>query len=1040
MRESTEHSGAMSIVRNLILLLSTAAVLAILFAGYWTVLQGAGQPGGGGARAPLPVAEADLPDTVAQVGAIEVPGGGAAAWTSYDERSGQPVMRFSCESYSPVPGSRNEVHCTRPRLTQRLPGGMVATVAGEEARLLVDRAGGTGLRPRSGRISGQARIIVDRAAGLDQPPLSERPQDQVLVELDYFDFDLNIGSMRTTSAVRAVSRDFEITGAGLEFVWNQTSNRIEKLELAQGRRLVLHMQRDLASGPDEAPDAPAAPHAVSPAPAAAPMPAAAPAKRGAAGYEFTLSGGVLAQHYRSRRLAKSQHTSEFVGEIDAEALRLVFDMQSSASLLAERDPNASRGPFDPREHLVIDWSGPLSILPDEAQRPGDGPRRRVDALGERVVLRLPRGAVTTGGLTLQHDAERLWLRPGPDGRVTMRLGGLEASAGSVYFDGAQRVLKLLGPVWLRSGERRDASEIACRDWAEFELQPSSGRTVGADIDGFGSVRRARFVGAVVANVDRERVTANELVAHFAEATVATSASAADAAPGDGLATRIEAIEAGGNVLLTSGERRLSCWWLRAALDVDGEGRRAPRHVTADGFVMLVDRQRRLQAEGRRLDARLDDARRIDRAAISGTAEHPAKVRAEDYMVRGHEIDFDSGRKTMKVDGWSELTFRASRSLRGLPQSGATPTRVVSRESLVIDLRPERNAVRFAGEVTARNGDEELLADAVTLYLGDASEEPGPAGATGASNVGRALHALLGQGGTAAVSVARSSLAAVEAARGGGAADEPGPILGERLARKEPVRLLARNAVVQTNAYVAGDAEPILHQSLAAPEINVDIAARAIRTLGQTSLYMIDRRLDAEESAAGPSALVSRGPSQTILRSERALTYSLGADGPQRLDRVILEGDVRFRRVTGEELLDLERMLPRRAQDPALHRQLETRNTYLESDRLECELRADAAGPGGGRSALALSWIGASGDVYLRDQRGDDVRSVETDRLEFDRLQGLVRVLGEGGRLARVYNENLRTGRLDVPVVGPELLIDLRANTVRTQRIQGTIRP
>ncbi|NUQ49467.1 MAG: hypothetical protein HUU27_06060, partial [Phycisphaerae bacterium] len=285
------------------------------------------------------------------------------------------------------------------------------------------------------------------------------------------------------------------------------------------------------------------------------------------------------------------------------------------------------------------------------------------------------------------------------------------------------------------------------------------------------------------------------------------------------------------------------------------------------------------------------------------------------------------------------------------------------------------------------------------------------------------------------------LAAVQAAREGGVADEPAPILGERLARKEPVRLLARNAVVQTNAYVAGDAEPILHQSLAAPEINVDIAARAIRTLGQTSLYMIDRRLDAEESSAGPSALVSRGPSQTILRSELALTYALGADGPQRLDRVILEGDVRFRRVTGEELLDVERMLPRLAQDPAVLKQLETRNTYLESERLECELRTDAAGgAGAGRSALALSWIGASGDVYLRDQRGDDVRSVETDRLEFDRMQGLVRVLGEGGRLARVYNENRRTGKLDVPVVGAELLLDLRANTVRTQRIQGTIRP
>jgi len=269
--------------------------------------------------------------------------------------------------------------------------------------------------------------------------------------------------------------------------------------------------------------------------------------------------------------------------------------------------------------------------------------------------------------------------------------------------------------------------------------------------------------------------------------------------------------------------------------------------------------------------------------------------------------------------------------------------------------------------------------------------------------------------------------------------------------QEPVRLVARNAVVQSESRVSnlkphepGGDLPLVHQSIAAPELDIDIRARVIRSIGHTRLYLIDRRAggghDAGAQPVGvPSALMSRGPSQTVLSADRSMTYSLGREEVGRRDRVVFEGGVRFRHVTGREMVQFEKMLPPGREDPRLLEQLRDRNVYLESERLEGEFVAEAAGDGGQQAALQLVWMIATGRVYLRDQQEDAVRSVDAAQIEFDRSQSLIRVLGGEGLAARVYNENRRTRRLDVPVVGPEIVIDMQNNTIRTRAIRGEVR-
>ena len=81
---------------------------------------------------------------------------------------------------------------------------------------------------------------------------------------------------------------------------------------------------------------------------------------------------------------------------------------------------------------------------------------------------------------------------------------------------------------------------------------------------------------------------------------------------------------------------------------------------------------------------------------------------------------------------------------------------------------------------------------------------------------------------------------------------------------------------------------------------------------------------------------------------------------------------------------------------------------------------------------------ASSDVYLRDQLEDAIRSVYAHQLEYDRASSVVRVLGlpEERIDARVYDENPRTGRFNIPAIGPEIIINLETNTIRTEKIRG----
>ncbi len=1048
MRNELAEVAPRTMLRNILLMFSTVALLALLFGGYWVFLRSPSTESWSATEfhENLPTQIHGDSQTVFAVAGVELPAGGGMEFTVYDERTGQPTESFRCESYTFVPGSKNEILVTQPTLIMRLPSGMIATITAAEGQIAIDRVDNSRARPKRGWLEGDATIRLQREPRQIGKQASASLAGDMLIRMNRLEFDLDAGSMRTTDDVEAEGEDLTIAGRGLTLVWNQAENRIEQFVIKQGRWLAFSTLASLV-GPAE-PDGPAAaaaqpPDGRSATPAAGARPAGLPS---GTTYKCSLAGTIDIQHFRSEPLSHGAGRTTLVGGMQTDSLELLFDVGGGRDLLGPGSGGrrTARGGVRPADRIVVAWNGPLTIIP-VGTPPADQPaRRHVAAWGSPVTLVLPDGRVQCGTLRYFDESGRLWLLPDASGIVEFDLGpGLRARAQNVYYDRAAGVIKLIGDVRLTAG-RGDRFSVRCALWAELQLASTGAESSFSGGIGSGELRSARFVGQVRLDRGRETLEADELTARFAAAAAPLADDAAGPpAAAASLDNRLERAEALGSVRLVSGRQSLDAGWLSATFARGAEGVSHPRDVQARGAVALRDLDERLLARGRHLTARLTPEGDLDQATIYGWSEAPARVVTDTYIVHGAQIELRAADRVVRVPGAAELKFRTQRSLQGHDRGRLTVTTVTCRQSLEIDLRQGAGEIRFAGEVDARNSSERLLSDSLVLELEDVDERRAPAGPSDSGPALRdAAGLLLGRSTAAAmfsiIAAQRNARAVLDRALGR-EPQEGTRLAGRSVGRKELRRIVAHNAVVQSEEFVAGDDQPLVHQSIAAPELQISVPQRVIRTIGATSLYLVDRRLEPGQSAPRaslgvPSALLTSGPSQTVLRSEKSMLYAIGPDGPQRVDRVVFEGGVRFRHVAGREMIGLERLLPQLASQPELLNKLETRNTYLESDRLEVELIS--AGDSGGRSALRLGGLSAAGHVYLRDQQAELIRSLQSAQLEFDRVQSIVRVLGGDGIDARVYNENTLTGRMDVPVVGPEILIDLQSNTVRTKAVSG----
>jgi hypothetical protein len=1069
--------------RNIVLAVATLAVLVLVFVGYGLLV---GTPAAEHAdrRGTEPVPRHEPPTTAPlKVGdMLTIPAGGKIMFRRYDDKTGRPRDMFLCRDWQPVPGSKNEIRVAQPELAIRLPSGMIATISAEEGQITVDRLEESQMRPKLGRLAGDVRMVVDRDTGLDRSPKEERPEDLITIAVPQLTFDLEIGELKTDDHITVVSDDFEIAGAGLHLIWNQMANRIETLTIERGEQFVLYgaaglfgLQPGRETGETSTSEPATAPaeKAKHRQPRRPPRPATA--------YDCLLTGGLVAEQY---------HGSERVGGLDADEVHLLFDVGGANRLVRAKTPtttalgahgaSSSVGPPSPtsrpareeRDRLVVHWTGKLQLGPTEPPGADEPPRRRFEAVGNPVVLTRGDGTVRCTKVVYHDDTRRVWLYPTAGGTVEFGMGAnLSASAESVFIDRNARIAKLIGNVELRSRHggtpAARVSSIRSSYWAELHLAESAATGEVADSGALvdvGRLESATFVGDVQVVLNEQLLTAHRLDVTFK----------ADAA-GRSFEESLDGATASGNVVLTSGKGRLESGELDLAFALAPERGLYPRRMDARGdvvihrdrasirgehisaelepppaesadkqaaFVMrtlsvrgdaeLIDPDNKTAARGQEITAEFEGLNRLATATVSGDESQPGLVHARPYTVSGRKVELDRGAQTIHVDGPSRLALRTQRSLQGERRGQPVPVIVTSDRLLHIDGR--RNTVRFEGSVVARSEEEELRGDTLALLLEDVADTAAPESRPAWQEAWHQMRRALG-----AADKQRSSddLFALQAE------DER-----EKL-RKEPVRLTADNALVTSETFEAGDEQPVMHASISAPRLEVDIVSREIITTGLTDLLMTDRRgvqdADAARDALGvPTALLSRGPSQSAIRCTGRMSYTLGPDGPDRRDTVIFENQVVFVHRTGKEMVNLAEMLPQVTQKPELLDALKSRNAALDCDRLECWFAVDqndhTPRRGGAltRAPLRLASMLASGSVYLRDQQDPLIREVNAGWLEFSREQSRIHVRGTPGADARVYSQDKKTGLFDVHA-GPQLVINLADGTIRSDRIEGEMR-
>lgn len=1065
--------------RNVVLVLATLLALGAVLGGYalW-----AGRPAEPPPARPtmreLPP-QVQPPDALQLGGnAVTIPPGGEVLFRVFDERTGRPTDMLRCRDWSWAGEGKREIRVSEPVLAKLLPSGMIATITADEGQFIVERIEQSQLKPKLGWLAGHVRIEVDRATSVERTPAVERPEDLITVALERIEFDLELGELKSPGLVTVASDDFEVVGTGLHLVWNQADNRVETLTIEQGEQFVLYTAAGLISG---AGDTAAASQAASAPAGPAPADPARADERGArprgrtTSYACTLTGGIAAEQRRG---------DEPIGGLWADDLRLIFDVGGGAGQALRRDGRdraTSRPDHENGDRLIVRWRGQLELGPTAGPRtPAEGGRRQIVATGRPLVLTRRDGEVRCARLEYHDETQRVWLEPEAGNVVQFSVGPrLTATAQSVYVDRAERSVKLLGDVELRSrrGDGPDARVSTLRSSYWAELRVAAGAEGQRPADGpaleFGRLEAGQFVGDVHVDLGPQRLVAHRLDVSFRPG-----------AEGESLEELLDGAVAWGDVKLSGDDGELRCGQLELAFALNAQRAPYPRWMEAFGSVRIVrdrtriagdriiatlaapaddatgrppraaeaksplfvlrtldivgradlfDPENKVAARAAHIRADFVERNRLTTAAVVGGDDGPGLVHAQPYTVRGGRIDLDRDAQTLRVAGPARLSLKTQRSLQGERRGAAVPIVVRSERRLEIDGR--NNSVRFEGDVVAVSGDERLTARTLTLLLEDVPDETpaAPPPSSPWSDLYREARRLAGAGTPDG---------------GRGELLEFGTQPGERQ-RKEPVRLVAEDAVVASEVLVPGDEQPLTHASIAAPQLAVDIVNRTITTDGTTRLLLLDRRgfdeTEAAREVAGlPSALVSRGPSQTAMQCAGRMTYTLGAEGPQRRDAVVFERDVLLVHRAGREMVNLAEMLPQVSTRPELLETLQSRNTTLECDRLECwfvaDERAGGSGTAGGpltRAPLRLTSLTAQDGVYVRDQQGPRIREINAAWVEFDREQSRVQVRGDERAVARVYVQDSATGQFDAHT-GQHWVINLEDGTIRAGPTAGQI--
>ena len=629
------------------------------------------------------------------VGALALDAGGQGARIGPGDKTkiqifddyGRLKAEFRSQRWEPVDDAGDEFKLTRPEVWIFTPSGQVTHIVADGGQVVVEQVGRGNLNPKWGWLRGNVRVFIDRTtkAWRERNPLLARPEQHpesvIQIWLDEVRFDVALAQLTSEGPIQVQSHEADIQGQGLVMHWNQLDDRIELLEIREGKRMLLRRtgvvsfalpgsEREVSSPGGSAamaatvlsaqPDAAKSPATqaaergratvtnmpgLADAPQVATTAPASPAGGRAEGrqkrvdtYEAVFEGDVAIVQREQDRLA---------GELRAERLELLFDFGSRERSAIETEPTTQPSEEQKEDevadgYIELTWTGKMIMRPvaPATTQPTTQPtmsenRFHVVASGTDRPVYLSDGQNTAECSELEYrdEVEQVWLR-GTEARPVRLSSGdrRELCGGLVFFDRRAGTGHVEGPGWMIDRDSQDGSrkpsEVRWSEGAALVM----GHVLVPRVDGQGRatlrersyVEQATFRGGVGMIREDQRVTADEVVVFFSP-------------PGDGraVAETARSVKADGSVILARGQERISCDELLLELTVDSEGKNVPQLARAVGHVIARQGRRSIRAD--RAVARfepIDASKRVGLISEKRSSYRIARLEADgDVSVR-----------------------------------------------------------------------------------------------------------------------------------------------------------------------------------------------------------------------------------------------------------------------------------------------------------------------------------------------------------------------------------------------------------------------
>ncbi|MFH0980247.1 MAG: hypothetical protein V2A79_01745 [Planctomycetota bacterium] len=678
-------------VRTLLLIVSTLAVVGVLFAIYVQYArppaerQSAIPPGIVPPAAPGPGATTQPSGSEAmQIGGVPLPKGERTRINLYGAEGAQARLELEVESWEPVSGSEREFYLEKPTIRFRTPAGQLVNVTADRGRVEMTKQRAENYDMARGRLEGHVGILVDR---LDEAQRAQLPPEQrdvltderkLAVELEDLSFDLEYARVESTGPIHVSLAEGEFEGLRLLLRYDEAASRIEYLKVAEGRQIVLRgfggalavtlpgatepspkevMKEVRAPTPLEAPAAKPAAEAVEDdgVPLFVPEAPEKPRARETIAYTAVFDGDVVVDQFQGPTQT---------GLLSADRLAFLFDFGQEQRDWARQTPSSQSAVEPPVETVprsgeggeslvVLNWKGPLVV--DLVREPGVvaqdlfGKRLQITATGREVHVADRQGSALCRKLVYHYETEQVWLYGDAESAFTLDLEtGGRLSGSELSFDPHGRTARVVGPGLLSDprgagvvrgpawrAEEQDG-EVSVRFAKEMNLclgtqtrESSDPITGEPEVRQQGYLQSAELVGDVVMAQSGGSLAADRVEIGFRP----------PAAEQGSLADTLENLHAEGRVRMVQGDEQITCHSIDVVIEPDATGRRVPVRAEAVGEVVAAQGPRAISATERML---------VDLQSVA--LERPpfdplqAKVAAVRRGLNPDEIDWDAQRE------------------------------------------------------------------------------------------------------------------------------------------------------------------------------------------------------------------------------------------------------------------------------------------------------------------------------------------------------------------------------------------------------------